>query len=189
MKFIETRLGEVMIASNKLGLVIGNFYIEKLMDLDYFELLKEVGSRFYDGVMLEDVGFSYKIVEGNQVKVMLTIDPNKALFRVLDNKDKADKEKISNMLKANYGLDEFELSHAISAAEAEYENEIVIPMGLREMRVPAHPLECNYVRFCVDGVELSYWAAEEWATAPAEVMGAIIGSIKMSMESKQESRF
>ena len=42
----------------------------------------------------------------------------------------------------------------------------------------ANPDGTSYVRFCDQhGHEIAYWNEEEWADAPAEVMGAIFGAI------------
>lgn len=50
----------------------------------------------------------------------------------------------------------------------------------REIRCPAYPEECSYVRVCErDGTEVAYWNVDEWAegaTQGAEVMGAILGA-------------
>jgi hypothetical protein len=62
--------------------------------------------------------------------------------------------------------------------------ECVIPLETGcELRSPAHPHPCEYVRI-VDPVvgEVAYWDHEEWARDPQGVMGAIIGA----MNSKDE---
>jgi len=47
-----------------------------------------------------------------------------------------------------------------------------------EIRCPAYPNPCEYVRI-VDPVvgEVAYWDSAEWQEAPEEVMGAILGSL------------
>jgi len=48
--------------------------------------------------------------------------------------------------------------------------------SLRQIRSPAHPDECNYVRVVVDGLEVAYWCDDEWRDDPACVMGAFLGA-------------
>ncbi|MEG1971240.1 MAG: hypothetical protein RR101_14105, partial [Burkholderiaceae bacterium] len=59
--------------------------------------------------------------------------------------------------------------------DAHYTDEAEIKMlgSKREIRRPADPAECDYVRVVVDGLEIAYWVSDEWQEAPAEVMGAI----------------
>jgi len=47
-----------------------------------------------------------------------------------------------------------------------------------EIRCPAHPAPCSYVRI-VDPVvgEVVYWDSAEWQEDPEGVMGAIMGAI------------
>lgn len=59
------------------------------------------------------------------------------------------------------------------------------PDGKFEVRVPAFPAPCSFVRvtkFMTRGrqtnvLELAYWDSLEWYEEPAEVMGAIMGAI------------
>lgn len=186
MKFIETTEGEVLIATNDLVKITGCIEIDELGELDSFQIQNEIQRHFYNMTLVGRESVAYERMGGNTVRIKMEIDPDIALIRVLDIAVHADREKASKMLVDNYGANEFELSHALACAEAEYGAETVIPMGKREMRVPAFPDECSYVRFCADGVELTYWAEDEWASAPAEVMGAIVGGINKAIESKQE---
>lgn len=46
----------------------------------------------------------------------------------------------------------------------------------REIRCPAFPEPCEYVRIMdEDGNEAGYWTSDEWKESPEEVMGAILG--------------
>jgi hypothetical protein len=47
-----------------------------------------------------------------------------------------------------------------------------------ELRCPAYPGGCSYVRLCDSRGEFAYWDVAEWAESPEEVMGAIIGALK-----------
>lgn len=52
-------------------------------------------------------------------------------------------------------------------------------MGEYFLVFPKFPLPCDYVRVVEKYrlTEIAYWAQDEWAEAPAEVMGAIIGAM------------
>lgn len=55
---------------------------------------------------------------------------------------------------------------------------VKLPTG-HELRTPAHPKPCVYVRI-VDSVgnERVYWDSLEWQEDPEGVMGAIVGAMK-----------
>lgn len=58
------------------------------------------------------------------------------------------------------------------------ESSVALPGGW-ELRCPAYPEECSYVRILNrDGREVGYWNEDEWRLDPAEVMGAIVGAMK-----------
>ena len=62
-------------------------------------------------------------------------------------------------------------------AYAKAESEIKLGNGCT-VRCPAYPEACSYVRVVdAEGVELAYWDSAEWAEAPEEVMGSIMGAI------------
>lgn len=51
------------------------------------------------------------------------------------------------------------------------------------LRCPAYPAPCNYVRFCDEEEnEHAYWCSDEWKDAPEEVMGAIMGVLRLVRE-------
>jgi phosphosulfolactate phosphohydrolase-like enzyme len=49
-----------------------------------------------------------------------------------------------------------------------------------EVRCPAWPQPCSYVRVCQGGFEIGYWVADEWRDQPEEVAGAIFGALARS---------
>lgn len=83
-------------------------------------------------------------------------------------------------LKAQYGLSDIEVEHALDTLGNQYPNECTLEIGgsYRQIRCPAFPDECSYIRIVVDSLEIAYWDKGEWHTAPAEIMGAIIGAAR-----------
>lgn len=70
-----------------------------------------------------------------------------------------------------------ERKHAEDAGDLDYGDEASLPLDDgRELRVPAFPAPCDYVRVVQDGQETAYWCSDEWRDAPEEVMGAIFGA-------------
>lgn len=96
----------------------------------------------------------------------------------------ADRAEIIALLRAQYGIREFEAVHALDAmADPAYATsgaivECALPIAgtARQLRCPSHPEPCSYVRVVIDGLELAYWNQDEWQEAPADVMGAIMGA-------------
>ena len=59
------------------------------------------------------------------------------------------------------------------------DDEMVLTFGVHFLVFPKYPHPCSYVRI-VDRhtlAEKAYWICDEWAEAPEEVMGAIIGAM------------
>lgn len=83
-------------------------------------------------------------------------------------------------LMAQYGLNDIEVDHALASIELkdQYDDECVIQVSgsHREIRSPAYPAECNYVRVVAGGFEIARWVDDEWRDDPAVVMGALIGA-------------
>lgn len=52
---------------------------------------------------------------------------------------------------------------------------IALPNG-QELRCPAFPAPCDYVRITANGEELLYWDCAEWGLDPRGAMGAIFGA-------------
>lgn len=93
---------------------------------------------------------------------------------------KADDPRLRAALKEQYELDDFEVEHALASLELkdQYGDECVIQVSgsHRQIRTPAHPAECNYVRVVAGGFEIAMWVDDEWRDDPAVVMGALIGA-------------
>lgn len=91
-------------------------------------------------------------------------------------------EEFSQALRDQYGLSDIEIEHALDNLSNTYGDECSVDVlgSLRQLRCPNHPEACSYVRVVVDGFETAYWIEDEWASAPAEVMGALIGTLLRS---------
>lgn len=82
-------------------------------------------------------------------------------------------------LMRQYDLTAVEVDHALGNLDNEYGKELAIPVQgcWRQIRCPAYPQECDYVRVVVDGYEVAYWTSEEWQESPKLVMGAFLGAV------------
>ncbi len=89
-----------------------------------------------------------------------------------------DPQNAKHQLQKQWRLSDVEVAHALASLDNEYGDEkvLVINGSHRAIHCPAYPSECDYVRIVLNGLEVAYWIADEWAEAPAEVMGAIIGA-------------
>lgn len=90
-----------------------------------------------------------------------------------------DPETLANAFKAQFGLNEVEATHAVGAKILDYGEESArsILGSVRDVRCPAFPAQCDYVRVTVCGIEIAYWTSVEWASSPTEVMGALLGAL------------
>ncbi len=90
----------------------------------------------------------------------------------------ADSAELADALVVHYGLLPVEAEHAFGNLDNNYGEESVLDVlgSLRQIRSPAHPDECSYVRVVVDGLEVAYWRDDEWRDDPACVMGAFLGA-------------
>lgn len=87
---------------------------------------------------------------------------------------------LKSALLAQFGLMPVEVEHALATLDTEYGEECVLALwgSAKEIRCPASPAECSYVRVVVDGLETAYWVEDEWRDDPATVMGAFLGAAK-----------
>lgn len=86
--------------------------------------------------------------------------------------------ELRQALSTQYGLLPVETEHAMANLDNSYPVESVLKVhGTgREIRRPAHPAECRYVRVVVDGLEIARWIDTDMALDPAGVMGALLGT-------------
>lgn len=88
-------------------------------------------------------------------------------------------DEFAQLIQKQFGLSEVEARHAVDSIASEYDEECVIKVtgSNRELRSPAYPAPCDYVRVVVSGLEVAYWVADELGEDPTEVMGALIGAL------------
>lgn len=101
-------------------------------------------------------------------------DYAQANFKVLEGGS----EELAKALAEQYGLLPLEAEHAMKNLENTYGEEFILSLfgSHRQIRSPAHPAECSYVRVVVDGFEIAYWCSDEWRDDPTCVMGAFLGA-------------
>lgn len=89
-------------------------------------------------------------------------------------------DELQAALAEQYALMPVEVEHALNNLDTNHGEECVLDIlgSQRQIRSPAHPEECTYVRVVVDGFEIAYWVEDEWRDAPPEVMGAFIGAAR-----------
>lgn len=99
-------------------------------------------------------------------------------YHILTTSTNAD--ELRGALRDQYGLSDADVSHALASLGADYGAECSIPIfgSAREIRCPAYPEACHYVRIVVDGLEICYWNHDEWQSDPEDVIGAVIGAAK-----------
>jgi len=98
-------------------------------------------------------------------------------------------------LAARLGWRDVEKQHALDCVRddpgygSSFGDECVITTHSgRELRSPAYPAPCDYLRVTQHGFELAYWTSDEWAQDP-EVLGAIMGCLKAGAEAPEAEDF
>lgn len=81
---------------------------------------------------------------------------------------------VRKALRTQFGMSELEVTHALIDLEADYGEEAIIEISgsHRQIRRPAEPTACTYVRVLAGGFEVAYWVDDEWGEDPTVVMGA-----------------
>lgn len=182
-QFIQLPYGKVWkIDSNKV--ISGTVRVPEYEDLDSLESRLDAISESAVGSFVGLSGFSYSYIGDDLVSFTgslgeLPDDPGDWAEEGCELIT-PDSPELRVALKDQYGLTDIEVDHAIATLGNEYGEECVTQNvgSIRQIRTPAHPSECDYVRVVVDGLEIAYWSSDEWADDPMTVMGAIFGASK-----------
>lgn len=180
-QFIQLPYGKVWkIDSNKV--ISGTVRVPEYEDLDSLESRLDAISESAVGSFVGLSGFSYSYIGDDLVSFTgslgeLPDDPGDWAEEGCELIT-PDSPELRVALKDQYGLTDIEVDHAIATLGNEYGEECVTQNvgSIRQIRTPAHPSECDYVRVVVDGLEIAYWSSDEWADDPMTVMGAIFGA-------------
>ena len=74
---------------------------------------------------------------------------------------------------------EEEVRHAKENPSSGYGPECVVHLeNGRQLRTPAYPALCSYIRVMDCGYELAFWDCDEFGSDPACVLGALMGAAK-----------
>lgn len=178
MQFIKFPNGKVW-AVNQNGWIAGTVLVSEYESKDDLEARLDAIAEAATGSIVGLTDFSYQYLGGDMVSFhgaasILNEDPDECI--PLDHQS----EELHHLLAQQYSLQPVEVSHLLASLEVSFDDECVIATvgSVREIRCPAHPAECDYVRITVDGMEIAYWSSDEWGEAPAEVMGAILGAAR-----------
>lgn len=88
-------------------------------------------------------------------------------------------------LAAALNWSEQELEHARASIDdgGGYDEEcVILTHSGRELRTPALPESCSYIRVTQQGFELAYWNSDEITESSEDVIGALIGALKNNVE-------
>ncbi|PKO82376.1 MAG: hypothetical protein CVU19_01805 [Betaproteobacteria bacterium HGW-Betaproteobacteria-13] len=181
MKFVQFPNGKVWRVDND-GWIEGSVSVPDYENLDSLEARLDAIAEVATGSCCGLTDFAYQF-RGNDIVSFRgcaeelpadEADYAEADFKVLE----ADSAELANALVVQYELLPVEAEHALDNLENNYGEESLLDVlgSQRQIRSPAHPEECNYVRVVVDGFEVAYWCDDEWRDDPACVMGAFLGA-------------
>ena len=172
MKFVQFPNGKVWRVGNN-GWIEGSVLVPDYENLDSLESRLDAIAEAATGSCCGLTDFAYQF-RGNDIVSFQgcaeelpddEADYVKADFKVLD----ANSGELVDALVAQYGMLPMEAKHALDNLENNYGEECALDIlgSQRQIRSPAHPEECNYVRVVVDGLEIAYWCDDEWRDDPA----------------------
>ncbi len=169
-------------------------YVTAVVEMSLGDIIDHDLDGFLDGIADMAIGdirmmnITYEAIGGAEDGVRLRVtgdvseiidDPDRENISVIDAPD-----EIFTALGQQYGWSAAETAQAKSCATVSYRDECQIPLANgRELRCPAFPRECDYVRVVEDGHDLMYWSVDEWRDDPSDVMGAILGLAHGATES------
>lgn len=179
MKFLKMPNGKVWLLADPQWLTITG--VVRIPNFDNLEDLEAINDAIAEAVSGSTVGlsdFGYT-ARGNDLVTFrgradaCGEDPEEE-FEVLV----ADDPQVKEALKAQYGLSDADVSHALVSIDCDYGTECVLDIqgSTRSIHSPAYPEPCSYVRVVCAGLEIAYWSDNEWQESPSEVMGAILGA-------------
>ena len=178
MKFIKCPNGKVWARDDE-GMISGTVLVPEFENKADLEAVLDSIAEAATGSIVGLTNLTHRYLGGDMVWFV-------AVPEILDTEpeDCIELEETSSELQAllveQYGLNDIEVEHALDNLDNDYGEECVVAIvgTARELRCPAYPAACEYVRIVIDGFELAYWDQAEWGRAPAEVMGAIFGAAR-----------
>lgn len=156
--------------------------------------LDEINAQLADAAEALRDQWDYLVAKDSVDQISDWVDSNIQGIRGLSNARRAHIAAIERIgsiyeLAERLGWSDVEISHAIDslkASQAGYGEECVVTTHSgREIRSPAFPQPCDYIRITQHGFELAYWTSEEWKECPDEVMGAIMGALHHDREAPE----
>lgn len=123
--------------------------------------------------LLQDI--SYEVVGGQGDTLVLSVSGDVSALVENDDAQHCDEAEAQGLIAAQHGWSDAVRSHAFEAS-ASYQDECVLSLANgRELRVPAHPGSCTYLRVTEAGYELGYWNIDEVREDPEDALGAAVG--------------
>lgn len=147
-------------------------------DFDEDNLKNDLCRALDDGGALKNISLRFvgqqSAADDVLVELEATFEPS-----LIDGGEIAVEAVVSDAVVASAALSgwsDVEVTHALDSLGTDYGPECVVALANgREIRTPAFPDECTYVRIVEFGFELAYWIDGEWSEDPSGVMGAIMG--------------
>lgn len=174
--------------NGKIWQVLDN-YVEAIVDVALSDVIDHNHDGFLDIIAEEAVGnillmdISYEVIgviDAYTIRLKVTGDISDVVDvtepRVVEG---GGISVLYDALAVRFGWRADVRAHVMATNGILHEHECIIPLSNgRELRCPAHPLPCSYVRIAEAGHELMYWASDEWRDNPQDVIGAILGLAK-----------
>lgn len=147
--------------------------------MEYVGVVNDTVSERISGSSVGLTDLDYTVIQAHDNQVVLAVGACIQTVQDPDDEDRDDRAPVRATLEEFAAFSRWSdamLAHAKACGDETYAAESVIttPDG-RQIRCPAYPEECSYVRVVDFGFELAYWVCDEWSQTPEDVMGAIMG--------------
>jgi hypothetical protein len=176
--FVTFANGKTWSVDDNVVSAVVDISLADIIDHDHEWFLDAIADLAVGDVRLMDIGYETIGSFDDMVRLRVSGDVSEIFndqdgdIKILDSA-----AEFCAALGRQFGWNDVETTHARNTAAVTYDNECVIPLANgRELRCPASPEACDYIRLVEGGHELMYWSSDEWAEDPGDVMGAILGS-------------
>lgn len=163
------------------GMLEGTVRVELSLLGSGMEAFLDAVSEAVTGSTVGLEGITWRIVGPNTVRFGAAVNIEALSESELPFAVSDEDKNLASLLKSQYGLSEEEARHAVEyeragSGQTSQEETVVELCNGKQLRCPANPASCSYIRVVIDGFETAFWSDDEFELDTAVVMGSLMGA-------------